>query len=229
MLTQGGILVIIGADSQGNKELIAVSDGHRESKISWKELLLELRSRGLSVDPKLVIGDGALGFWAAAREAYGATTREQRCWVHKTANILDKMPKSLQGKAKSMIHEMYMSDTKAKALKAYDHFVETYSDKYPKAVECLTRDKEHLFTFYDFPAVHWQHIRTTNPIESTFATIRLRTQKTRGCGSRTATLTMVYKLAMEAEKGWKKLKGYKMILLVLENRKFIDGKIEEAA
>ncbi|MGL6015607.1 MAG: IS256 family transposase [Selenomonadaceae bacterium] len=223
------ILVIIGADSQGNKELIAVSDGHRESKISWKELLLELRNRGLIVDPKLVIGDGALGFWAAAREAYCATTREQRCWVHKTANILDKMPKSLQGKAKSMIHEMYMSDTKVKALKAYDHFIETYSGKYPKAVECLTKDKEHLFTFYDFPAVHWQHIRTTNPIESTFATIRLRTQKTRGCGSRTATLTMVYKLAMEAEKGWKKLKGYKMILLVLENRKFIDGELEEAA
>ena len=223
------ILVIIGADSQGNKELIAVSDGHRESKISWKELLLELRNRGLSVDPKLVIGDGALGFWAAAREAYGTTTREQRCWVHKTANLLDKMPKSLQGKAKSMIHEMYMSDTKVKALKAYDHFVETYSEKYPKAVECLIKDKEHLFTFYDFPAVHWQHIRTTNPIESTFATIRLRTQKTRGCGSRTATLTMVYKLAMEAEKGWKKLKGYKMISLVLENRKFIDGELEEAA
>ena len=223
------ILVIMGADSQGNKELIAVSDGHRESKISWKEILLDLRNRGLTVDPKLVIGDGALGFWAAARETYGTTTREQRCWVHKTANILDKMPKSQQGKAKSMIHEMYMSDTKLKALKAYDHFIETYSDKYPKAVECLMKDKEHLFTFYDFPAIHWQHIRTTNPIESTFATIRLRTQKTRGCGSRTATFTMVYKLALEAEKGWKKLKGYKMILLVLENRKFIDGELEEAA
>jgi putative transposase len=223
------ILVIMGADSQGNKELIAVSDGHRESKISWKEVLLDLRNRGLSVDPKLVIGDGALGFWAAARETYGTNTKEQRCWVHKTANILDKMPKSQQGKAKSMIHEMYMADTKLRALKAYDHFIETYSSKYPKAIECLMKDKEHLFTFYDFPAIHWQHIRTTNPIESTFATIRLRTQKTRGCGSRTATLTMVYKLAVEAAKGWKKLKGYKMILLVLENRKFVDGELEEAA
>jgi len=223
------ILVIMGADSQGNKEIIAVSDGHRESKISWKELLLDLRNRGLAVDPKLVIGDGALGFWAAAREVYGAQTREQRCWVHKTSNILDKMPKSIQSKAKSMIHEMYMSDTQDKALKAYDHFIETYSEKYPKAVECLMKDKDHLFTFYDFPAIHWQHIRTTNPIESTFATIRLRTQKTRGCGSRTATLTMVYKLAIEAAKGWKKLKGYNMIILVLDNKKFIDGILEDAA
>ncbi len=223
------ILVVMGADAQGNKELIAVSDGHRESKLSWKEILLDLRNRGLSVDPKLVIGDGALGFWAAARETYGTTTKEQRCWVHKTANILDKMPKSQQGKAKSMVREMYMSDTKHNALKAYDHFIETYSDKYPKAVECLMKDKEHLFTFYDFPSVHWQHIRTTNPIESTFATIRLRTQKTRGCGSRTATLTMVYKLALEASKGWKKLKGYNMIQLVLANKNFVDGELKGAA
>jgi putative transposase len=223
------ILVVMGADKQGNKELIAVSDGHRESKLSWKELLLDLRNRDLSVDPKLVIGDGALGFWAAAREIYGSKTREQRCWVHKTANILDKMPKSVHSRAKSMIHEMYMSETKMKALKSYDHFIETYSGKYPRAVECLSKDKEHLFTFYEFPAVHWQHIRTTNPIESTFATIRLRTQKTRGCGSRTATLTMVFKLAQEAEKGWKKLKGYKMILLVLKDKKFIDGELEEVA
>jgi len=223
------ILVVMGADEQGNKELLALSDGHRESKLSWKELLLDIRNRGFSMDPKLVIGDGALGFWAAAREVYGEQTREQRCWVHKTANILDKMPKSIHGKAKAMIHEMYMSETKKKALKAYDHFVETFSGKYPKAVECLTKDKERLFTFYDFPALHWQHIRTTNPIESTFATIRLRTQKTRGCGSRTATLTMVFKLAKEAEKGWKKLKGYKMILLVLKGRKFIDGELEKVA
>jgi len=190
------ILVIMGADSQGNKEFIAVSDGHRESKISWKEALLDLRNRGLSVDPKLVIGDGALGFWTAARETYGTTTKEQRCWVYKTANILDKMPKSQQGKTKSMIHEMYMSDTRLNALKAYDHFIETYSSKYPKAVECLLKDKEHLITFYDFPVIHWQHMQTTNPIESTFETIRLWTQKTRGCGSRTATLIMVYKLAL---------------------------------
>jgi len=223
------ILVVMGADKHGKKELITVSDGFRESKIAWKELLLNLRSRGLAVDPKLVIGDGALGFWAASREVYGSETREQRCWVHKTANILDKMPKSIQSKAKSMIHDMYMSETKKDALKAYDHFIESYESKYPKAVECLTKDKDQLFTFYDFPAMHWQHIRTTNPIESTFATIRLRTKKTRGCGSRTATLTMVFKLALEASKGWKKLKGYKFIPLVIEGRTFIDGELQKAA
>lgn len=223
------ILVIIGADKNGNKELIAVSDGYRESKIAWKELLLDLRNRNLSIDPKLVIGDGALGFWAASREVYGQDTREQRCWVHKTANILDKMPKSIQSKAKSMIHEMYMSETKDKSLKAYDHFVESFKDKYPKAVDCLQKDKDQLFTFYDFPAAHWQHIRTTNPIESTFSTIRLRTKKTRGCGSRLATLTMVFKLAEEAQKGWRKLRGYKMILHVINGEKFIDGELEKVA
>lgn len=223
------ILVIIGADVEGNKELIAVSDGYRESKIAWKELLLDLRRRNLSIDPKLVIGDGALGFWAASREVYGKDTREQRCWVHKTANILDKMPKSVQGKAKSMIHEMYMAETKKGALKAYDHFVASFEEKYPKAVDCLKKDKDQLFTFYDFPAVHWQHIRTTNPIESTFSTIRLRTKKTRGCGSRTATLTMVFKLAEEAQKGWRKLRGYKMIPHVINGDKFVDGELEIAA
>lgn len=223
------ILIIIAADSEGNKELVAVSDGYRESKTAWKELLLDLRRRGLSIDPKLVIGDGALGFWAASREVYGENTREQRCWVHKTANILDKMPKSIQSKAKSMIHEMYMAETKKEALKAYDHFVNSFEDKYPKAVECLQKDKKQLFTFYDFPAVHWQHIRTTNPIESTFSTIRLRTKKTRGCGSRMATLTMVFKLAEEAQKGWRKLRGYKMIPHVINGEKFIDGELEMAA
>jgi putative transposase len=223
------ILVVMGADTYGNKELLAVSDGFRESKIAWKELLLDLRSRGLVVDPKLVVGDGALGFWAASREVYGSKTREQRCWVHKTANILDKMPKSIQSKAKSMLHEMYMAETKKAALKAYDHFIESYESKYPKAVECLSKDKEVLFTFYDFPAMQWQHIRTTNPIESTFATIRLRTTKTRGCGSRMATLTMVFKLALEASKGWKKLKGYKLIPKVISGEKFIDGVLKEAA
>lgn len=223
------ILVIIGADKQGNKELVAVSDGYRESKTSWKEMLLSLRKRGLSVDPKLVIGDGGLGFWVASREVYGAKTKEQRCWVHKTANILDKMPKSVQRKAKELIHEMYMAETKSNALKSYDHFVASYESKYPKAVNCLKKDKEALFNFYDFPAMHWQHIRTTNPIESTFSTIRLRTKKTRGCGSRTATLTMVFKLALEASKGWKKLRGYKLIPLVLEGKKFVDGELQEVA
>jgi len=220
------ILTIMAADKYGNKELLAVSDGYRESKISWKELLLDLKARGLAIGPKLSIGDGGLGFWAALDEVYPETKR-QRCWVHKTVNILDKLPKSMQSKAKSMIKEMYMSPTKKEAFKAYDHFVNVFEDKYPKAVECLTKDKENLFTFYDFPASHWIHIRTTNPIESTFATVRLRTKKTKGCGSRIATLTMVFKLAQEASKNWLRLKGYKLILKVLENKKFIDGEIEE--
>ena len=220
------ILVIMAADEHGNKELVAVSDGYRESKISWRELLLDLKARGLAIGPKLSVGDGALGFWSALDEVYPETKR-QRCWVHKTANILDKLPKSMQPKAKSMIVDMYMAPTKKDALKAYDYFIKVFSCKYPKAVECLTKDKEDLFTFYDFPASHWIHIRTTNPIESTFATVRLRTKKTKGCGSRIATLTMVFKLAQEASKNWIRLKGHKLILKVLENKKFVDGEIEE--
>ena len=222
------ILIIIGADKNGNKELVAVSDGYRESKISWKEILLDLKRRGLEIEPSLATGDGGLGFWAAIAEVY-PKTRRQRCWVHKTANILDKMPKSIQSKAKSAIHEMYMAQSKEAALDAYDHFVRSYEAKYPKAVQCLTKDRQDLFTFYDFPAMHWIHIRTTNPVESTFATVRLRTKKTKGCGSRTATLSMVFKLAMEAAKTWKKLKGHKLILLVLENKKFVDGELVEEA
>ena len=220
------ILVIMAADKYGNKELLAVSDGYRESKLSWREMLLDLKQRGLSFAPKLATGDGGLGFWAALGEVF-PETRRQRCWVHKTVNILDKMPKSIQAKAKSMIHEMYMAATKEGALKAYDHFIQTFEPKYPKAVECLRKDKEDLFTFYDFPATHWIHIRTTNPIESTFATVRLRTVKTKGCGSRIATLTMVFKLTMEAARTWKKLKGHQLILLVLENKKFVDGELTE--
>jgi len=220
------ILVIMGADKHGNKELVAVQDGFRESKLSWREMLLDLKQRGLSFAPKLATGDGGLGFWAAIDEVF-PETRRQRCWVHKTVNILDKMPKSIQAKAKSMIHEMYMAATKESALKAYEHFIQTFEPKYPKAVECLRKDKEDLFTFYDFPATHWIHIRTTNPIESTFATVRLRTNKTKGCGSRIATLTMVFKLTMEAARTWKKLKGHQLILLVLENKKFVDGELTE--
>jgi len=222
------ILIIIGADRYGNKELVAVSDGYRESKISWKEILLDLKRRGLALDPSLATGDGSLGFWAAMAEVY-PKTRRQRCWVHKTANILDKMPKSVQSKAKSVIHEMYMAPSKEAALGAYDHFIKTYEDKYPKAIQCLTKDRQDLFTFYDYPATHWIHIRTTNPVESTFATVRLRTLKTKGCGSRTATLSMVFKLTMEAAKTWKKLKGHQLILLVLENKKFVDGELVEEA
>lgn len=220
------ILVIMAADRHGNKELLAVTDGYRESKAGWREMLLDLKIRGLEIGPRLSIGDGGLGFWAALDEVYPETKR-QRCWVHKTANILDKMPKAVQSKAKSMIHDMYMAPTKKDALEAYDHFVNAFEDKYPNAVNCLTKDKEDLFTFYDFPAIQWIHIRTTNPIESTFATVRLRTKKTKGCGSRVATLTMVFKLALEASKTWKRLKGHQFILYVLENKKFVDGELEE--
>jgi putative transposase len=220
------ILIIMAADKHGNKELVAAQDGYRESKIAWAEILADLKARGLKMGPKLSIGDGGLGFWAALSEVY-PESRRQRCWVHKTANILDKMPKSIQSKAKAMIVDMYMAPTKEDALAAYEHFVNAYKDKYPRAVECLRKDKEDLFTFYDFPATHWIHIRTTNPIESTFSTVRLRTYKTKGCGSRTATLTMVYKLALEASRTWKRLKGYKLILKVLEGKKFVDGEEEE--
>jgi len=223
------ILVIMGADEAGNKELLAVSDGYRESTLSWKEMLLRLDEQGLQEAPKLAIGDGALGFWKALDEVFPQTKR-QRCWVHKTANILDKMPKSIQGKAKSMIHEMYMAENEENALKSYNHFVSVYQDKYPKAVDTLAKDKEDLFTFYGFPGIHWIHIRTTNPIESTFATVRLRTRRTKGCGSRLATLTMVWKLCCEAEKTWKKLKGYKLIPKVIDGSFCKDGVfVEEAA
>ena len=220
------LLVIMGATREGKKELIAVSDGFRESTLSWKEILLDLKRRGLKTAGKLAIGDGALGFWAALEEVYPGTKR-QRCWVHKTANILDKLPKRIQGKAKSMIHEMYMAESKKMALQAYEHFNETFEDKYPKAVNCLIKDFDDLFTFYDFPAIHWGHIRTTNPIESTFATVRLRTKRTKGCGSRIATLTMVFKLCQEAEKSWQRLKGYKLIPFVMKGRIFIDGELKK--
>ena len=220
------ILVIVAADTTGKKELLAVSDGYRESKISWSDVLLSLKERGLKISPKLAVGDGALGFWSALGEVF-PTTREQRCWVHKTANILDKMPKSIQPKAKAAIHDIYMADTKKEALVAYEHFINLYSDKYPKAVECLTKDKERLFTFYDFPAAHWRHIRSTNPIESTFATVRLRTARTKGMGTRITTLTMVWKLGIEAEKTWIRLHKHQALIHVMEGRKFNDGVLKE--
>lgn len=220
------ILIIIGAREDGTKELVAVLDGYRESKLSWMELLSSLKERGLSQGPKLAIGDGALGFWAALREAY-PDCEEQRCWVHKTANILDKMPKSVQPKAKERIHDIYLAPTKEQALVAYNSFLALYGKKFPEACECLSKDKDVLFTFYDFPAEHWIHIRTTNPIESTFATVRLRTEKTKGCGTRLATLTMVFKLVLETKKTWKKIKGYRLIPKVLEGVAFIDGELAD--
>jgi len=220
-------LVIIGAREDGTKELVAVLDGYRESKLSWIEILSHLKDRGLVEGPRLAIGDGGLGFWAALREVYPGT-KEQRCWVHKTANILDKMPKSIQPKAKEKIHDIYLAPTKEQARVAYNSFLSLYGKKFSDACDCLTKDKEVLFTFYDFPAEHWVHIRSTNPIESTFATVRLRTNKTKGCGSRLATLTMVFKLACETQKTWKKIKGYKLIPHVIKGIRYFDGEIVDA-
>jgi transposase-like protein len=221
------ILVLMGATATGHKELLAIIDGYRESEQSWKEVLLEVRRRGLALDPALAIADGALGFWAAARKIWPAT-REQRCWVHKTANVLNKMPKSIQPKAKGMLHEIWMAETKALANRAFDAFVETFPAKYPAAVACLVKDRDVLLTFYDFPAEHWKHIRTTNPIESMFATVRLRHRRTKGNGSRVACLSMVFKLAESAQRRWRSLNGYQLIPDVISGVRFVDG-IKQAA
>ncbi len=215
------ILVIIGVTAQGNKEFLAITDGYRESEQSWGEVLLGLKSRGMN-QPKLAIGDGALGFWKALQKVFGKT-RHQRCWVHKTANVLNKMPKSLQSKAKQDLQDIWMAETRKDAEKALVQFLMSYRDKYPKACECLEKDQEQMLAFYDFPAEHWIHIRTSNPIESTFATVRLRTAKTRGCVSRTTILTMVFKLGLSAEKGWRRLRGFKRLAEVINGVKFIDG------
>jgi putative transposase len=222
------ILVLMGATAEGKKELIALADGYRESEQSWKELLLDCKARGLEIEPALAIGDGALGFWKAMRQVWD-TTREQRCWVHKTANVLDKLPKGAQAKAKRMLHEIYQAEGKAGAEKAFDLFVATYEAKYPKATECLARDREALLTFYDFPAEHWVHIRTTNPIESVFSTVRLRHDKTKGSGSRSACLTMVFKLMEGASKGWRSLNGSPLLAEVIRGTKFTDGIREKPA
>lgn len=222
------ILVLMGATADGRKELISVTDGYRESTQSWREILLKVKSRGLKQAPKLAIGDGALGFWAALREVFPATGT-QRCWFHKSGNVLNKLPKSEQANAKSMLHEIWMASTRKKANKAFDLFVSSFEAKYPKAVECLVKDRENLLAFYDFPAEHWPHLRTSNPIESTFATVRLRTARTKGSGSRTACLTMVFKLAQCAEKKWRRLNGAALFPEVIRGTKFIDGIKEKAA
>jgi len=222
------ILVLMGATSDGRKELIAVVDGFRESEQSWRALLLDVKSRGLVVDPKLATGDGALGFWKAIAQVY-PKTREQRCWVHKTANVLDKLPKRLQPEAKAKLHQIWMAATKADADQAFDLFVATYQAKYPKASECLAKDREVLLTFYDFPAEHWIHLRTTNPIESTFATVRLRHRRTKGSGSRVACLTMVFKLMQSASKKWRLLNGSQLLSDVIQGIQFVDGIKSQAA
>jgi transposase-like protein len=216
------ILVLMGATVDGHKELIALTDGYRESEQSWLTLLVDVKSRGLKLDPKLATGDGALGFWKALAQVY-PSTRAQRCWVHKTANVLDKLPKRLQPTAKEQLHQIWMAPKKADAQKAFDTFLETYRAKYPKAVECLQKDRDVLLTFYDFPAEHWIHLRTTNPIESTFATVRLRHRKTKGNGTRRACLTMVYKLMQSATKRWRLLNGSNFLPEVIAGVQFIDG------
>jgi putative transposase len=216
------ILVIIGATPEGKKELVGFTDGMRESAESWRELLLDLKRRGLSVAPEVAVADGALGFWKALGEVW-PTTREQRCWVHKTANVLNKLPKSLHAKAKRALQQIWMAETKKDALVALDVFVESYGTKYEKAVECLTKDRDTLLAFYDFPAEHWKHLRTTNPIESTFATVRHRTIRSKGCLSNKTALAMVFKLIEAAQKSWRRLRGYNQLPKVVQGVKFTDG------
>jgi len=216
------VLVLMGALEDGTKELIAMIDGERESEQSWLELLLDAKSRGLGEAPRLATGDGALGFWKAMRQVF-PSTRQQRCWVHKTVNVLDKLPRGQQVSAKSMLHEIWMAGAKQDAVKALEKFSATYQAKYPKAVECLLKDKEELLAFYDFPAEHWQHLRTSNPIESTFATVRLRTSKTKGAGSRSAALAMAFKLVESAQNHWRKLNGSVLLPDVVAGVIFSNG------
>ena len=216
------LLVLIGVNERGEKRLLALSDGYRESKASWLSVLQDLQARGLKTPPALAIGDGALGFWAAVDEAW-PETRGQRCWVHKTANVLNDLPKSLQGKAQSGLREIWMAATKAQADTAFNRFVRDYGVKYPKATAKLVKDREALLTFYDFPAEHWAHIRTTNPIESTFATIRHRTTRTKGCVSRNTLMGLVFQLALTAEHSWRRLRGFRLLPDVVQGIPFKDG------
>jgi len=223
------MLVIIGATKHGDKELLAIVDGYRESEQSWLEALSDLKRRGLEIAPKLAVGDGALGFWKALPQVFGET-RWQRCWMHKTGNVLDKLPKNIQARAKEALHQIWMAETQEDAEKAFDHFIGSYEAKYPKAAECLAKDREVLLTFYNFPAEHWIHLRTTNPIESTFATVRLRTTKTRGMLTRDTMLAMVFKLSMSAQKRWRRLNRPERLGELIQGIKFVDGiKQEEAA
>jgi putative transposase len=216
------LLIIIGATPEGRKELVGLTDGVRESAQSWRELLLDLKRRGLSIGPKLAVADGALGFWQALEEVW-PQTRGQRCWVHKTANVLNKLPKRQQPKAKRALQEIWMAETKKDALAAFDAFVETWGVKYDKAVECLIKDRDALLAFYDFPAEHWKHLRTTNVVESSFATVRHRTVRSKGCLSNKTALAMIFKLAEAAEKSWRRLNGHNQLSKIILGIKFTDG------
>lgn len=215
-------LVVIGTNERGQKRFLAIEDGVRESTQSWREVLLGLKGRGLEMPPEVAVGDGALGFWAALDEIYPGT-RHQRCWVHKTANVLNALPKSVQAKAKSALHEIWQAPTREDAQRAFDRFIEIYGPKYPKAAQCLEKDRDSLLTFYDFPAEHWVHLRTTNPVESTFGTIRHRTDQAKGCVTRNTMLAMIYKLGMCAEKRWRRIRGFNHLAKVIEGVKFKDG------
>ena len=216
------LLVIIGATPEGKKELVGLIDGVRESALSWKELLLDLKRRGLEVGPELAVADGALGFWQALEETW-PKTRGQRCWVHKSANVLNKLPKSQQSKAKRALQDIWMAETRKDAALAFDAFVETYGVKYDKAVACLTKDRDALLAFYDFPAEHWKHLRTTNPIESTFATVRHRTVRAKGCLSNKTALAMIFKLVEAAQKTWRRLDGQNQLPKLITGVTFTDG------
>jgi transposase-like protein len=216
------LLVIIGVTESGRKELVAIEDGFRESELSWMSVLRNLKERGLSEGPRLAIGDGALGFWKAIAQIY-PETQWQRCWVHKTANVLNKLPKSLQSKAKEHIHDIWMAPGIEEAEKNFDVFIETYEAKYPKSAECLEKDRDVLLNFYSYPAEHWKHIRTSNPIESTFATVRLRTKKVRNCFSSQTVVTMAFQLCRCAEKRWQKINAVKKLAKIIEGVQFVDG------
>jgi transposase-like protein len=221
------MLVLIGATPEGRKELVGFHAGYRESAQSWKELLVDLKARGLALAPELAIGDGALGFWKALDEAF-PTTRHQRCWLHKTLNVLDKLPKSLQPSAHRDLREIWLSPSRAAAEAAMASFSEKFAAKYSDAVKCLLKDREALLTFFDFPAEHWTHLRTTNPIESVFATVRHRTVRMKGALSQETAKTMVFKLIMAASKSWRRLQGQNQLPKIIRGVKFANG-IEIAA
>jgi transposase-like protein len=218
-------LVVVGVNERGQKHFLAIEDGMRESKQSWREVLLALKERGMGT-PRVATGDGALGFWAALDEIYPQTVH-QRCWMHKTVNVLNYLPRSVQPKAKGAIQAIWMADTRANAYRAFDLFLETYGAKYPKAAECLAKDRLQLLAFYDFPAEHWVHMRTSNVIESTFATIRHRTDRVKGAFSRTSLLSMLFKLALCAETSFRRLKGFNWLAEVVRGVKFADGVKQE--
>jgi putative transposase len=216
------MLVLIGATPEGKKELIGFQVGVRESTQSWRELLIDVKQRGLQIAPEIAVGDGALGFWKALDEVFPGT-RHQRCWVHKTVNVLDKVPLSVQANMKKDLREVYWAPNRAAAEVAIDVFAEKYRAKYGRAVECLAKDRDALLAFYDFPAEHWDHLRTTNPIESVFATVRHRTVRTKGSLSSTTARLMVFKLVIAASKTWRRLKGTNQLPKVIAGVRFNDG------